>query len=125
MRIRLPLTAALVFTLVACERAPSDATDTTPGRFRAVGQEPGWFAVVSGAPPTLHVEADYGATKLDVTRLRVTKSGWSGVDPDGIAVALSFDRAACQDAMSGEPFDAAATLTVADKTYRGCGNFLP
>jgi uncharacterized membrane protein len=35
-----------------------------------------------------------------------------------------IERAPCVDAMSGEPFEAAATVVFDGETFRGCGRFL-
>src|SRR5574339_79772 len=47
----------------------------------------------------------------------------TGKAADGTAIVLKFERKTCQDSMSGQAFEAAATLTVGDRSYEGCGNF--
>ena len=49
---------------------------------------------------------------------------FTGTAADGTPVVLEIDRTRCHDGMSGEAFEAAATLTVGDRSYQGCGAFL-
>jgi membrane-bound inhibitor of C-type lysozyme len=90
----------------------------------AIGQEPGWRVdVAPDEPPSMVATLEYGERKFDASNVVATASGWSGTAPDGTAVTLVYERAPCQDSMSGEPFEATATLTVGDRTYRGCARF--
>ena len=41
-----------------------------------------------------------------------------------IELTIVIDRQACADIMSGEPFEAAVTASVDDRTLKGCGRFL-
>ncbi|HEY0661880.1 MAG TPA: MliC family protein [Lysobacter sp.] len=96
--------------------------------YRAVGNEPGWFAEVSsGAESTLRATLDYGERKLEVARTQELAGddvGFEGKTADGTAVVLRIEAKPCADGMSGEEFEATAQLEVADKTYRGCAAFL-
>lgn len=95
--------------------------------FRAIGQEPGWWVEVgSGDSPPLRAELDYGQRKIDIARTQGISStpGFGGETADGTDVVLRTRSEACSDAMSGEPFEYSATLTVGDKTYEGCGAYL-
>ena len=94
--------------------------------FRAIGQEPGWMAQVSaGARPSLHAEVDYGERKFDIAPANLLADGWSGKASDGTVIVMKIERRTCQDSMSGQKFEVAATLTVGDRSYEGCGNFNP
>lgn len=103
--------------------APPGAVNTG---FRATGNEPGWMAqVTADASPSLHAEVDYGERKFDISPVGQVADGWSGKSADGTAIVLKFERRTCQDSMSGQAFEAAATLTVGDRSYQGCGKFNP
>ena len=92
--------------------------------FRAQGNEPGWIAEVAFRDePSMHVEVDYGSTKLDVAQANEDETGWSGTTSDGRQVVLRVERVECLDDMSGEKFEARTILSVAGKEYRGCGRF--
>jgi uncharacterized membrane protein len=153
MTLRIGTTAAVVFcvALAACKpgtelppspaATPSDtagAASTSPPTatpssavskdtgFRATGNEPGWMAqVTAGASPSLRAEIDYGERKFDISPVSGQADGWAGKSADGTAIVLKFERRACQDSMSGQAFEAAATLTVGDRSYEGCGKFNP
>ena len=104
---------------------PSSAVSKDTG-FRATGNEPGWMAqVTAGASPSLRAEIDYGERKFDISPVSEQADGWTGKSADGTAIVLKFERRACQDSMSGQAFEAAATLTVGDRSYEGCGKFNP
>lgn len=105
--------------------APPGAVSKNTG-FRATGNEPGWMAqVTADASPSLHAEVDYGERKFDISPVSQVADGWSGKSADGTAIVLKFERRTCQDSMSGQAFEAAATLTVGDRSYQGCGKFNP
>jgi len=95
--------------------------------FRAVGNEPGWFAEVGmGEAPSLHAELDYGERMVDVGKLQSLSGplGYVGTAHDGASVRLVIERKSCSDGMSDATYPASAELTVAGRTYRGCGRFL-
>ncbi|MDH5823243.1 hypothetical protein QFW77_09620 [Luteimonas sp. RD2P54] len=95
--------------------------------FRAVGQEPGWLVEVgSGESPTLSAQLDYGERRIEVDAAVTLEggSGFRGETSDGRPVDLAIARAACADPMSGERFEASATLRVGEREYRGCGAYL-
>ena len=91
--------------------------------FRAIGNEPGWLAVVDGEEPGLQVEVDYGERRFQVAAPTAGADGWAGKAADGTPIKLSFQRTTCQDSMSGESFEAKAMLTIGAHQYHGCGNF--
>jgi uncharacterized lipoprotein YbaY/uncharacterized membrane protein len=105
--------------------SPWDQAKARGSAFRGIGTEPGWSVEVgSGATPRLHADLDYGERKLDVAQARRTADGYAGTTGDGLSVSLTTKKETCSDGMSDTEYPASATLTVADKTYRGCGRFL-
>ncbi|GAB2615784.1 MliC family protein [Novilysobacter erysipheiresistens] len=93
--------------------------------FRAGGGEPGWHVEVDrGEAPELRATLDYGEREIEVARTEASATNYTGATADGTTVVLSIDRTRCQDGMSGEWFEAGATLEVGDRSYNGCGAFL-
>jgi uncharacterized lipoprotein YbaY len=91
--------------------------------FRAVGNEPGWFVEVdSGEAPRLRATLDYGERRVEVTARR-SASGFTG-QVDGEPLRLDIARRACTDGMSGQRFEATATMQIGTKRYAGCGGWL-
>lgn len=108
---------------------PMDAGHVTARgiAFTAIGQEPGWRVEIGhGDSPSLHAELDYGQRTIDILRTQgiSTTPGFGGKMADGTDVVLRMRREPCRDAMSGEPFEASASLTVGAKAYEGCGAWL-
>ncbi len=104
----------------------ANAAPQARGPFTAIGQEPGWRADVSpGTPARLSASLDYGNRRIEVAKAAATATGWNGPAADGTAVTPTVTRKACKDRMSGEAFEAEATLTVADQSWSGCGRFNP
>ncbi|HEX6120107.1 MAG TPA: META domain-containing protein [Dongiaceae bacterium] len=95
--------------------------------FRAAGQEPAWIVELKLGD---HITAmlDYGSTSL------VLPAPSGEAEADGTEVynattdtdhlVLSIKSKICLDAMSGEPHPSTVELTVNDKAYRGCGDWL-
>lgn len=109
-----------------CTAGAGAAQTTAPARFHARGNEPGWTADVdAGAQgrPVLRVEVDYGERRFEVATPAQGADGWTGKAADGTDIKLSFQRGACEDDMSGEPFEARAMLAVGTRQYHGCGTF--
>lgn len=93
--------------------------------FRAIGTEPGWSVEVGGgATPRLLADLDHGERRIEVGRANRTSDGYAGSTGDGLVVSLATKKESCSDGMSDTEYPASAVLTVADKTYRGCGRFL-
>ncbi|MEO8364989.1 MAG: hypothetical protein ABI538_02160 [Pseudoxanthomonas sp.] len=139
-----------VIALSACasEQAPSDEAVSTPAGsstpttaqtsaweqakarnivFRGIGNEPGWLVEVgSGETPTLHAELDYGERKIEVARAQplAGAAGYAGTTREGVEVKLQLQREECSDGMSDQAYPVSAKLSVADKTYAGCGRFV-
>lgn len=92
--------------------------------FRAVGNEPGWYVEVDkGATPALRATLDYAERTLSLPRTTPRNGGFEGT-AGGETVVLAIRKAACTDGMSGQRFEATATLRVGSRTYEGCGAFL-
>lgn len=95
--------------------------------FRANGQEPGWVVELKEGENITAV-LDYGATSL----LLPTPSGDSEADgtvtydasTDTDHLVLSIKAKTCVDPMSGESHPTTVALTVNDKAYQGCGDWL-
>jgi uncharacterized lipoprotein YbaY/uncharacterized membrane protein len=105
--------------------SPWDQAKVRGSVFRGLGTEPGWSVEVgSGATPRLQADLDYGERKVDVVRAQKTAEGYAGKTGDGLPVSLTTKKETCSDGMSDTEYPASAILTVADKTYRGCGRFL-
>lgn len=114
-----------------CVRAdrssPWDVAADKGVRFRAIGQEPGWLVEVSDGldgEAALTAHLDYGQRLLEATGLASEADGFSGQAADGTQVELTIEERECSDPMSGERFQAGATLTVGGEEYQGCGAWL-
>ena len=106
----------------AAQPSPWNAAAARGVAFRAVGNEPGWFAEVSGDPAVLDATLDYGEHKLKAP-LTAVHGGFDGT-ADGKPVRLRAERTTCHDGMSGQVFEATVSLDALGKTYRGCGAWL-
>ncbi|MFZ5657949.1 MAG: YbaY family lipoprotein [Pseudomonadota bacterium] len=91
--------------------------------FRAVGNEPDWFVEVDQGPtPHLRASLDYGERELDLIA-KATASGFAA-RAGAEDVRLVIERRTCVDGMSGQRFEATATLQVGTRRYAGCGGWL-
>lgn len=127
-------TAPVEFRMVRAGGDPvAPATDGNPweqakargSEFRGIGTEPGWSVEIGGgATPRLLADLDYGERRIEVLRTNRTADGYVGSTADGLAVSLTTKQEPCSDGMSDTEYPASAILTVAGKTYRGCGRFL-
>lgn len=108
--------------------SPWDAAAARGVAFRAVGNEPGWYAEVDrGAVPAMRATLDYGDRRVEVPHavaLDGDASGYHGKARNGTSVVLRIRREPCSDGMSDQTYDTSVTLDVGDTTYRGCGRFL-
>jgi uncharacterized membrane protein len=133
----LPLAFAFALAATACQAGtkpgPPPTTNASPWEaakargvaFRGVGNEPGWFVEVdAGTAPAMRVTVDYGGRTLVVPQAHVMKVGFEGTTTDGTRVVLLLRHEDCSDGMSDAAYPVAATLTVGDREYRGCGRFL-
>ena len=94
--------------------------------FRALGNEPSWYVEIF--PDYLAIFTDLG----ERNGIRLAHGGavveggrttYRAMSVSGAATVV-IDRRACADTMSGEGFEAAATVTFDNRTLRGCGRFL-
>jgi len=107
--------------------SPWDKAKQRGVAFRAVGNEPGWFAEVGpGETPKLHAEVDYGERKFDIAKAQPLSGllGYAGTTEEGTKLRLVLERKACSDGMSDATYPVAAMLDVNGKSYKGCGRFL-
>lgn len=114
---------------VDCKSNPSKAPWADAARrgaaFRALGNEPAWSLEIFA--DRLAVVTDLGARR---TELRYAAPAAEGArttyraSDDGHEAVAVVERRACADSMSGEVFDAAATVTLDGATLRGCGRYL-
>ena len=114
---------------VDCRSNPSKALWADAKRrgatFRALGNEPAWYIeifadrlVFGTQPGTKRMELKYTEPIIEGTRRTYRASG------DGYEGTVVIDRRGCVDTMSGEGFEAAATVSFENITLRGCGRFL-
>ena len=91
--------------------------------FRALGNEPSWNLEVHS--DRLVLVTDLGTERAEFPYLdpvvEGTRTTYRSAGGELVAVV---ERQACVDTMSGDGFEASATLTVSGGTLRGCGRFL-
>lgn len=110
--------------VIAREPSPWNAALLRGIAFRAVGNEPGWFVEVHrGEAPQLRATLDYGERTLTVDDLTPRAEGFTGTAGQD-TVTLDVRRRECADGMSGQRFEATATLQVGARRYTGCGAWL-
>jgi uncharacterized membrane protein/membrane-bound inhibitor of C-type lysozyme/heat shock protein HslJ len=93
--------------------------------FRALGNEPAWYVEIF--PDRLAIVTELGANRTELTHRGPVIEGARTTyraAVDGRAATVVIERRACADSMSGEGFDAAATVSFEDRTLLGCGRFL-
>lgn len=94
--------------------------------FRALGQEPAWNVEIH-QDGSLALVTDYGARRSEVAHAAPLVEGmrttYRSADA-ALALTVVIERRACTDSMSGEAFEAAVTVTLADRVLHGCGRFL-
>jgi putative lipoprotein len=114
---------------VDCRSTPSKAPWFDAKRlgatFRALGNEPAWYVeifvdrlVIVTELGTKRTELHYAEPIVEGTRTTYRASG------DGRQATVVVYRRACADSMSGEGFQAAATVSFENQTLLGCGRFL-
>ncbi len=96
--------------------------------FRAVGQEPGWQLELR-IGSEMRFTYDYGknsavtpAARAQVDARTGTRSFHAVTEANDLRVEIV--PVACQDSMSGKSFPATVTVTLNDRSYRGCGESL-
>lgn len=125
-------------TFHAADTDPGEGTEAEPGSmgaavsgpdeaFEALGQEPGWRAVVTR--DTIRYEGNYGETivVLPTPMAQTAPSGVVAYDTtaNDHALRLVIREDDCTDVMSGQPFSHSVTITVDGEMYRGCGEPVP
>jgi putative lipoprotein len=94
--------------------------------FRGLGQEPGWNVEIEQDRKIVLV-TDYGTKRTEVMHaepvVENSRTTYRAADAAEMLTVL-VERRACADSMSGEPFEAAVTVTLADRVLHGCGRFL-
>jgi putative lipoprotein len=92
--------------------------------FRGLGQEPGWNVEIERDERIVLV-TDYGGARTEVAHAAPVVEGARTTyrAADGSLTVL-VERRACADSMSGEAFEAAVTVTLAERVLHGCGRFL-
>jgi heat shock protein HslJ/membrane-bound inhibitor of C-type lysozyme len=91
-------------------------------RFRATGNEPGWWLDITGTTMTLLTE--YGNRRIELPAsqpetsagLRRYTSSYGGKE-----LKVSIFERRCADTMSGMPYPNAVVVVFEDKTLHGCG----
>jgi len=114
---------------VDCKSNPRQAPWADAARrgaaFRALGNEPAWSLEIFA--DRLAVVTELGARRAELRYAAPASAGarttYRASDGGHELVAV-VERRTCADSMSGEAFDAAATVTLDGATLRGCGRFL-
>jgi putative lipoprotein len=114
---------------VDCRSSPSKVPWADAARrgatFRALGNEPGWYVEIF--PDRLAIVTDLGTNRTELAHSGSVVEGGRTIYramSEGRAATVIIDRRACADSMSGEAFEAAATVTFENRTLVGCGRFL-
>jgi uncharacterized membrane protein/heat shock protein HslJ len=112
-----------------CRSSPSKAPWADAARrgvtFRALGNEPSWYVEIF--PDRLAIVTELGANRAELAHGGPVVDGARTTyraAANGREAIVVVDRRACADTMSGEGFDAAATVTFENRTLTGCGRFL-
>jgi putative lipoprotein len=114
---------------VDCRSNPSKAPWADAKRrgatFRALGNEPAWYVEIF--PDRLAIVTELGTNRTELAHEGpVVASGRTTyrAAADGREATVVIDRRACADSMSGEGFEAFATVSFENRTLLGCGRFL-
>lgn len=112
-------TAAALAAMPTWETARAAGVD-----FRAVGQEPGWIVDIYTQDRIVAL-LDYGETRLELPRgepaYPVEGATRFESQIDGHTLAITYRRAPCEDAMSGEPYPSTVEVVIDGRTLNGCG----
>jgi len=114
---------------VDCRSTPSKVPWADAKRrgvtFRALGNEPSWYVEIF--VDRLAIVTELGAKRTELAHGGAVVEGGRTTyraSADGREATVVIDRRACADSMSGEGFEAAATVSFENRTLRGCGRFL-
>jgi putative lipoprotein len=91
--------------------------------FRAVGQEPGWFLEID-KEKEVRLVYDYAEHELVAPVPSAVRKGTAILYETTVKaqhLVILIEEAACKDVMSGEAFPRTVTVTIGDRTLRGCG----
>ncbi len=127
--------AALGGSLIELDRnralAPRDGVFFELARdrdFRAIGQEPGWQLEIRMGSE-MRFTYDYGkgsavtpAARAELDAKTGTRTFHATAEANDLRVEVVPVR--CEDTMSGKPFPATVTVTLNDRSFRGCGESL-
>ena len=93
--------------------------------FRAVGQEPGWqLEIRMGSEMRFTYDYGKGSAVTPAARAQLdAKTGTRTFHAETEANDLRVEvvPVACEDSMSGKPYRATVTVTLNDRSFRGCG----
>ncbi len=96
--------------------------------FRAVGQEPGWqLEMRMGSEFRFTYDYGKGSAVMPAARALVdTRTGTRSFHAvkESSDLRVEIVPVGCQDSMSGKPYPATVTVTLNDRSYRGCGESL-
>jgi putative lipoprotein len=114
---------------VDCRSNPSKAPWADAKRlgatFRALGNEPAWYVEIFADRLVIVTELGTKRTELPHSDAIVAAGHVVyGAGAGGKEATVAIDLRACTDSMSGEVFEAAATVSFENRTLRGCGRFL-
>ncbi len=87
---------------------------------RAVGNEPGWLLELNGDGRAL-LKTDYGTWRRDFIVSANADGTEFTASVDGLPLRASFITASCSDTMSDRRSPLQVTVTLGDRTLRGCG----
>ena len=90
--------------------------------FRAVGQEPAWLLEITNGKDILIV-TNYGQEKksfpyVEPAEDEAARRTEFRIDAE---TSVTIEGKPCTDSMSGESFQSTVTLTIAERTLKGCG----
>jgi uncharacterized membrane protein len=145
---RAAFTVCIAILLGACRQAPVEppvpaaSSESTPPvadvrdpwleaaargiDFRAVGQEPGWYLEIDDGR-SMRLVYDYAERTATMPApapvVKDDEMFYTAVTGSQRFTVL-IEPSACSDAMSGQPFPRTVTVTIDDRTLRGCGRSL-
>jgi uncharacterized membrane protein len=93
--------------------------------FRAVGQEPGWQLEIRMGSE-MRFTYDYGQRSAVTPAARAVLDARTGTRSfhartESNDLRIEIVPVKCEDAMSGKPYPATVTVTLNDRSFRGCG----
>ena len=93
--------------------------------FRAIGQEPGWLLEIKNGEEILLV-TDYGKNRnaYPYVKPQEDKNARKTVFQIDADTSVLIEGKPCSDTMSGESFEVTVTVTLGEKTLKGCGRAL-